>query len=502
MRRWRLSWVITALGAAALGVHGGCSNSPAAQAAAAAKPEPAAVTAPPPHDELLTDQARVLAGMMPEVAGRFSSVTGDAVWQAYRAEFDRTWSHSETERFQAMRAWRDGELREALPGPCDTLFYPFSGPDIVNAWVLFPNCNRYVMFGLEHTGAFPNLEGMSPARVDRLLGDVRHVVADLFERNYFITKRMMSDLETPELEGTLPVLELLLARLGSTLTAVTPLELTPAGTLVAPGIRAAAGRANLPAVRIDSLSPTGMPQQILYFRMQADDAPLAKHPGVGLFLGSLRPYRTVDQERLVPDARTRVHPHTRRAPGGIVEHPAGRHGDSVRAPEHRRVGRAALRGVRETHQGIQLRGTARPRSGVRRAPAGAPSAVHVGVSLAERDLTGDPGHPAGDGPSQVTARPRRCASPSSPHPRGEKPVPERPLDVERQDHVRPEAVELRHVPIAERRVQRRPVLLRRDDDGRVIERARLRRAAPVADPRACGAGTTAAATARRGRRSP
>ncbi len=231
--------------------------------------------------------------MMPEVAGRFSSVTGDAVWQAYRAEFDRTWSHSETERFQAMRAWRDGELRDALPGPCDTLFYPFSGPDIVNAWVLFPNCNRYVMFGLEHTGAFPTLEGMSSARVDRLLGDVRHVVADLFERNYFITKRMMSDLETPELEGTLPVIELLLARLGSTLTAVTPLELTPAGTLVAPGSEPAAGRANLPAVRIDSLSPTGMPQQILYFRMQADDAPLAKHPGVGLFLESLRPYRTL-----------------------------------------------------------------------------------------------------------------------------------------------------------------------------------------------------------------
>ncbi len=292
MRRWRLSWVIAALGAAALGVHGGCSNSPAAQAAAA-KPEPAAVTAPPPHDVLLTDRARVLAGMMPEVAGRLSSVTGDAVWQAYRAEFDRTWSHSETERFQAMRAWRDGALREALPGPCDTLFYPFSGPDIVNAWVLFPNCKRYVMFGLEHTGAFPTLEGMSPARVDRLLGDVRHVVADLFERNYFITKRMMSDLETPELEGTLPVLELLLARLGSTLTAVTPLELTPAGTLVEPGSEPAAGRAYLPAVRIDSLSPTGMPQQILYFRMQADDAPLAKHPGVGLFLESLHPYRTV-----------------------------------------------------------------------------------------------------------------------------------------------------------------------------------------------------------------
>jgi hypothetical protein len=289
--------VIIALGAGALGVHGGCSNSPAAQAAAPlgnaapATPEPPA--APPPYDELLTDQARVLAGMMPQVAGRFSNVTGDAVWQAYRAEFDHTWSHSEAERFHAMRTWRDGELRGTLSGPCDTLFYPFSGPDIVNAWVLFPECNRYVMFGLEHTGSFPKLEGMNPARVDRLLGNVRHVVADLFERNYFITRQMMADLETPELEGTLPVVALLLARLGSTLTAVTPLELTPDGTFVTPRPGLAASRANLPAVRIDTLSPTGMRQQILYFRMQADDAPMAKHPGMGLFFGSLRPYRTL-----------------------------------------------------------------------------------------------------------------------------------------------------------------------------------------------------------------
>ena len=294
MKGSRLSWVMIALVGAVLGMQGGCSNSPAAQAAAPAKPEPpAAVAPPPPYDELLTDQARVLAGMMPEVAGRFSNVTGDALWQAYRAEFDRTWSHSEAERFQAMRTWRDAELRRSLSGPCDTLFYPFSGPDIVNAWVLFPDCRRYVMFGLEHTGAFPKLEGMSPARVDRLLGNVRHVVADLFERNYFITRQMMSDLETPELEGTLPVLALLMARLGSTLTAVTPLELTPDGTFAAPGPGLAANRANVPAVRIDTLSPTGMRQEILYFRVQADDAPLAKHPGMGVFLSSLRPYRTL-----------------------------------------------------------------------------------------------------------------------------------------------------------------------------------------------------------------
>jgi hypothetical protein len=267
------------------GTEASCSGAPCLARQAA--PAPVA----PAYDRLLTDEARVLAGMQPEAAGRYSNVTGNAAWQAYADEFDRTWTHAEGGRLKAMRAWRDAELLTAAPGACDTLLYPFSGPDIVNAWVLLPDCNRYVMFGLERTGSLPPLEKLNQARLDRLLANVRHVVADLFERNYFITKQMLSDLETPELEGTVPVIALLLARLGCTVTAVMPLELMPAGRLAAPGPGAA--RSSVPAVRVDAISPAGRPQQILYIRAQADDAVLVKHPALGLYLKTLRPYRTL-----------------------------------------------------------------------------------------------------------------------------------------------------------------------------------------------------------------
>jgi hypothetical protein len=293
MRKWRLSsgrivWLAVVLAGPPL--HAGCSRPPEAGAPASARN----VAAPEPvYDKALTDGARVLAGMMPEQHGRFSKVTRDAEWKDYKAEFDRTWTQTDRERFQAMRTWRDGELRTAAPGPCDTLFYPFSGPDIVNAWVLFPDCSRYVMFGLERIGTFPNLGSMTPARVDRLLVNVRHVVVDLFERNYFITKHMMSELTTPELDGTLPVLSLLLARLGSRIVAATPLELNTSGDFVSPGTTPASGQPVVPAIRIDTLSPAGKAQQIIYLRVQADNVPLARRAGMGVFLARLRPYRTV-----------------------------------------------------------------------------------------------------------------------------------------------------------------------------------------------------------------
>jgi hypothetical protein len=269
------------------GTEASCSGAPCLARPAALAP------LAPADDRLLTDEARVLAGIQPETVGRYSSVTGNAAWQAYADEFDRTWAQAEGGRHRTMRAWRDAELLTAAPGPCDTLLYPFSGPDIVNAWVLLPDCNRYVMFGLEHTGSLPQLEKLNQARLDRLLVNVRHVVADLFERNYFITKQMLSDLETPELEGTVPVIALLLARLGCRVSAVTPLELTSAGMLAAPGPGQPSARSSVAAVRVDVISPAGRPQQILYIRAQADDAVLVKQPALTLYLKTLRPYRTL-----------------------------------------------------------------------------------------------------------------------------------------------------------------------------------------------------------------
>lgn len=96
-----------------------------------------------------------------------------------------------------------------------TLFYPFSGPDILNAQVLFPHCRTYVLVGLERPGHLPgDYWGRQEAFYCRYFQDVHGALEDLFVRNYFITSYMSSDLYRSA-QGVLPLVVLFLVRQGN-----------------------------------------------------------------------------------------------------------------------------------------------------------------------------------------------------------------------------------------------------------------------------------------------
>ncbi len=283
-----------------------------AQAQEVARPAPTR----PAYDVALDSEARILAGLPPDDPSAFAHVVDGAPWQQYRAEFDRTWSQAAAGRFAGMRKWRDAEIGTAAE-PCGTLFYPFGGPDVLNAYLLFPKCDRYVLFGLEQIGSLPALDSLPVARQERLFADVRHAAADMFERNYFITSRMSSDLSKSDLHGTISLMLLFLARLDARLISVTRVDIAANGELVplpapvpAPAgpngtVRtASAGPAKLPsdvlyqnattvpAVRIVFVGADGRKQEIVYFRGYVDDGPLKHHPGVVKYLEGLKPYKT------------------------------------------------------------------------------------------------------------------------------------------------------------------------------------------------------------------
>ena len=239
-----------------------------------------------PYDRDLTDAARVLAGLPPEQADRLSAVANQPVWQEWKREFDADWTRATTERFSRMRTWRDEQLSPQV-GPCGTLMYPFSGPDILNAYLLFPGCRTYVLFGLEHPGTLPALERLSPDLLSEFLTHVQHALGDLLVRNYFITRHMMTDVEASDLHGNFPLMAVFLARLDARIVSARALEIDQDGELRARGERAAA-----PALEIVFTRDGSAPQTLVYFRAQAEDQSLRIHPGVVRYLERQAPFVT------------------------------------------------------------------------------------------------------------------------------------------------------------------------------------------------------------------
>lgn len=288
MSKYALRFVALVLTLSVVGALGCEPSTVAARRKAPARARQAAIA--PTSGDALTDTARMLAGLPPDPSGPLAAVAAKPEWQAWQKEFDSQWTAATKERFAQMTAWRDKELAPAT-GACTTLMYPFSGPDILNAVVLFPDCQRYILFGLEPLGSLPVLEQLSDERLERLLEETRHALNDLLSRNYFITSHMMVDTSAQELRGTLPLMAVSLVRLNARLISVREMEIAEDGEL-RPRTPPAKDRRIASALELVFERPGHERQTVIYFRAQAEDKALPQRPGVIPFLERQAPFAT------------------------------------------------------------------------------------------------------------------------------------------------------------------------------------------------------------------
>lgn len=233
----------------------------------------------------LNATAHLMAGL-PNSRAPFAQT---AAWKEHSAFMRSAWSRLNGRQVAAMTAWRDAELGKACPAG-GTLMYPFSGPDFLNAYWLFPGCETIVMFGLEHIGEVPNLDAMNDRDLVQLTSDVRKAMSNFIDRNYFITDSMARQLRTSQLRGVLPVFMLSMALSGAEIVRIAPLELAPLPRGTPPEGQP---MRQLKGVTIEFLAPgSPTPHRVNYFTVDAADKGLAHYPEFVSYVRSLAPTTT------------------------------------------------------------------------------------------------------------------------------------------------------------------------------------------------------------------
>lgn len=172
------------------------------------------------------DTARFLAGMMPSADSPLMPLTRDPAWQHHAKFFDAAFAQLEQRQLSKIRAWSSANL--AAPKP--TMFYMFSGPDFLYADAFYSNASTYVLSALEPPGSVPDLTRMPRGGTGAALYSVEHSLGSILSFSFFITKKMKADLHAGQLEGTLPILYVFLARSGKTIRNVSPVALDDKGT--------------------------------------------------------------------------------------------------------------------------------------------------------------------------------------------------------------------------------------------------------------------------------
>ena len=126
------------------------------------------------------------------------------IWDANAKFIDSSWTRLERKRLQAMKNWGREEFKE-VSEKTKIVFYPFSGPDYLTANAFFPNADKYIMLGLEPVGKLPDLAKFKKGEPSEYSNDFKKSLGDIFDKSYFITRKMQNDFQAQKVNGLLPI---------------------------------------------------------------------------------------------------------------------------------------------------------------------------------------------------------------------------------------------------------------------------------------------------------
>jgi hypothetical protein len=172
------------------------------------------------------DTALFLAGMPPSANSPLTPLTRDPSWQHHARFFDSAFGQLEQRQVSKIRAWSAANLA----APRSTMFYMFSGPDFLYADAFYSKATTYVLSALEPAGSVPDLTKLPRGGVGAALYNVERSMGSILSFSFFITKQMKVDLRAGQLNGTLPILYVFLARSGKTIREVSTVALDESGT--------------------------------------------------------------------------------------------------------------------------------------------------------------------------------------------------------------------------------------------------------------------------------
>ncbi|OGX84447.1 hypothetical protein [Hymenobacter glacialis] len=260
-----------------------------------AVPQPAAAISRPnrlaaPDTTYAQDVALFLGGQQPSSQSRLTHLAAQPIWQAFAQDQDKSWDKYRATHTASMTKWASTEL-DSVHASSPTIFYPFSGPDFLNVFTMFPTSQTYVLMGLEPVGSVP---ARSSLENPKLFPAVKASLWSVLNFSFFRTNDMAVDLKSVELDGALPLMMLFAARTGNQITAIRPVQLDANGQLQdAPTDTTKAKNSKIVSgVEMKLRGPDGQAKTVYYFSADLSDWKLKANSAPLEFVRNLGPLTT------------------------------------------------------------------------------------------------------------------------------------------------------------------------------------------------------------------
>ncbi|MBN2777849.1 MAG: hypothetical protein JXR36_09410 [Bacteroidales bacterium] len=207
-------------------------------------------------------------------------------WTEYQLKINEDWPSMDSSRLTPMRNWSQEAIYPSID-ETKMLFYPFSGPDFLHAYVLFPDASDYLFLAQEQLGEIPDLTHASERDLSDYLDKFYYSIRDIYKRSYFITGRMNTDLHNARVKGVLPVIMFFMAQTGHIIHDVKYEKLNSDGTFTE--ITNVTGRFSATECVKISFSEADNEQvkTLRYFRCDISDSGFTSTPAFYAYLDGL-----------------------------------------------------------------------------------------------------------------------------------------------------------------------------------------------------------------------
>ncbi len=234
----------------------------------------------PKTHPIYNDIAKYIAGMELHSSSVInSSLTNNNSWKQFSNNFNKSWAKLDSLHLKKMFFWREKELKI---GSSKTVFYPFSGADFLNEYTLFPKADQYIMVGLEPIGSIPDFQkNMSSDTIASYFSALNKALQSIMINSFFKTIGMSDDFKNKNLNGTIHLILLFLARTGNSIVDIKPVDINNIGEIVDANIQ---NTLSSNGIEIDFINSDSIVKKIFYFSVNLDNNHLSKNQNFTTFI--------------------------------------------------------------------------------------------------------------------------------------------------------------------------------------------------------------------------
>lgn len=182
-------------------------------------------------DSNLTRLSKLMAGMDTVLNYQHQNWSLDSI-KLFSKESSAKYLPMLNNRLVKINEWNNKNLKESGVSDTSFAFYPFSGGDFIHLNWLLPNANEYLMVARENVGSIPNLMEMNNTSLLKYLKGINVVLRDIYNKSYFITKNMTTDIHNANLvNGMLPIILWAAAKTNHEIKSVTFFDIDSTGNV-------------------------------------------------------------------------------------------------------------------------------------------------------------------------------------------------------------------------------------------------------------------------------